>query len=123
MMLIGNLYKITSTDQKEGVINAILEIDKYNSIFKGHFPGQPVLPGAVMLQMIKEVLERSLNYQIRLKKADQIKFLGLIDPQIDNVLQLSLSYSHDDKDLLRVTASIVFKNNTSLKFKGTFIKL
>jgi 3-hydroxyacyl-[acyl-carrier-protein] dehydratase len=123
MMLIGNLYKIISRDQKEGVINVILEIDTHHSIFEGHFPGQPVLPGAIMLQMIKDVLESSLKYPIRLKKVDQIKFLGLIDPQINNLLQLSLSYNQDHSGFLSVIASLVFQNNTSLKFKGSFIKL
>jgi len=122
-MLIGNLYKIISKNEKKGAIDVILEIDKHHSIFEGHFPGQPVLPGAVMLQMIKEVLESLLNYAIRLKKADQIKFLGLIDPQINNVLKLSLSYNVDDSGLLNVIASLIFQNNTSLKFKGVFIKL
>lgn len=122
-MLIGNFYKITSKSEKEGAIDVILEVDKHHSIFEGHFPGQPVLPGAVMLQMIKEVLESSLHYSIRLKKADQIKFLGLIDPQIDSVLKLSLSYNIDDSGLLNVIASLVFQNNTSLKFKGAFFKL
>jgi 3-hydroxyacyl-[acyl-carrier-protein] dehydratase len=122
-MLIGNLYKIISKNEKKGAIDVILEIDKHHSIFEGHFPGQPVLPGAVMLQMIKEVLQNSLNCAMCLKKADQIKFLGLIDPQINNVLKLSLSYNQDDNDLLMVKANIVFKNNISLKFKGTFIKL
>lgn len=122
-MLIGDLYKINSTNLQDNEMVMILELNKDHKIFEGHFPGQPVLPGAVMLQMIKEVLEIGANRNIRLKKADQMKFLGLIDPQIDNVLQLSLSYNLDDNGLFNVIANIVFRGNISFKFKGTFVRL
>ncbi len=122
-MLKDNLYKIDSLSHQDGVLKAVLGIDKSHQVFEGHFPGQPVLPGAVMLQMVKEVLESSLGYTIRLKKADQIKFLGLIDPQIDNLLELELSYNQTDDNLLHVIASFVFHDVLSFKFKGTFVKL
>lgn len=122
-MLKDDLYKIASLNHKDGALGAMLNIDKSHQVFEGHFPGQPVLPGAVMLQMVKEVLESVLGYTIRLKKADQIKFLGLIDPQIDNLLKLELSYNQTADNLLHVIGSFVFNDAISFKFKGTFVKL
>ena len=79
-MLKDSLYKIITLNQVDGTIEAVLEIDKANKIFEGHFPGQPILPGACMLQMVKEILEFALNLNIRLKKAGQMKFIAMIDP-------------------------------------------
>ncbi len=120
-MLKDALFKITLSDHLEGVINATLELNKKNEIFTGHFPGEPVLPGACMLQMVKEVLENTLNTPLRLKKADQIKFLGIIDPGVNNILQLAITYRSSDNNNVSVTASLTAQKETYFKFSGTFI--
>ncbi len=122
-MLTDSLFKIRLSNHREGSIEATLELNKNNEIFFGHFPGQPVLPGACMLQMIKEVLESSLNISTRLKKADQIKFPFLIDPEINNILQLTIAYQSEDEKNVHVTANLIAKNDICFKFKGTFIAL
>src|ERR1700748_2388879 len=98
-MLSDELYTVASLQRVDGRINATLEINQRHGIFKGHFPGQPVLPGACMLQILKEITETALNKKIRLKKADQIKFLALIDPTVSNTLQLDISYTQTEDDL------------------------
>jgi 3-hydroxyacyl-[acyl-carrier-protein] dehydratase len=118
-MLKYSLYKILSKEQQEKNIHATLEINKNDAIFEGHFPGQPVLPGACMLQILKEVLESSLSVSLRMKKADQIKFPSPVDPSRNNILKLSLSYKEND-DSMDVNASFTCGENTCLKFKGSF---
>ncbi|HYM93874.1 MAG TPA: 3-hydroxyacyl-ACP dehydratase [Chitinophagaceae bacterium] len=120
-MLKDTLFNIILSDHQEGIINATLELNKRNKIFKGHFPGEPVLPGACMLQMVKEVLETTLNIPLRLKKADQIKFLGLIDPGINNILKLDITYRSADDNNVSVTASFTAQKEICFKFRGTFI--
>ena len=120
-MLKDALFKITLSHHQEGIINATLELNKKNEIFTGHFPGEPVLPGACMLQMVKEVLESTLNMPFTLKKADQIKFLDLIDPRINNILQLTIVYRSADDNNVSVTASLTAHKETCFKFRGTFI--
>lgn len=120
-MLKDTLFKIILSDHQNGVINATLELNKKNEIFTGHFPGEPLLPGACMLQMVKEVLESTLNMPIRLKKADQIKFLGIIDPGINNILQATITYRSADHNNVSVTASFTAQKEICFKFRGTFI--
>lgn len=122
-MLKDALYKITSLDHQDNTIKATLEINSDNEIFIGHFPSQPVLPGACMLQIVKEVLESTLNKSFRLKKADHIKFLKLIDPGVNNILQLTLSYRSVDNNNLDVTANLIAENDICFKFRGAFIAL
>ena len=117
-MLKDALFKIIQSDHQKGIITATLEIDKNNEIFAGHFPGQPVLPGACMLQMVKEVLESTLNITIRLKKAEQIRFPALINPGIDNILQLTIRYTAEEE--IRATGSLTALHEICFKFKATF---
>ncbi len=120
-MLKDDLYKITLSEHKDCIIKTTLELNKNSEIFIGHFPGQPVLPGACMLQMVKEILELALKIPVRLKKADQIKFLGLIDPRINNILQLIISYKSTDDNYLNITASLTDQKDICFKFRGSFI--
>ena len=122
-MLKNELYKINSIAHNEGLIEASLEINKNNELFKGHFPGHPVLPGACMLQIVKEVLEDSLNKSVKLKKADYIKFLLVVDPASSNILQIKLIYKMTDKNNITVTASLAAEKDICFKFHGLFIAL
>ena len=65
-MLAGDFFYIRSL-QAEGIsVVALLEINPLHKIFKGHFPGQPVVPGVCMLQMGREILEKALGQSTRL---------------------------------------------------------
>ena len=120
-MLNHSLYKIIASDHQDGIIHAALELNAGNEIFKGHFPDQPVLPGACMLQMVKEVLENATGASIRLQKADNLKFLSLIDPQQNSLLLLQVNYTIDES-LLRATASLMAEEVVCFKLQGVFVK-
>jgi len=119
-MLKGSLYKILSLEHRDNTIKAVIEIDKNSDIFSGHFPGQPVLPGACMLQIVKEILETALNKTLHLKKAGQIKFLGIVDPVVACTLKLELSYVVESSEM-KVTANMVSLEIVCFKFKGVFV--
>jgi 3-hydroxyacyl-[acyl-carrier-protein] dehydratase len=120
-MLNNTLYKITSLQNPNHTVSATIEINKEDEIFKGHFPGQPVLPGACMLQIVKDVLESVLNVSIQLKKAEQIKFLRIVNPVENPFLELTLSYNSIDNVLFNVTADLTAKKIICFKYRGTFI--
>ena len=120
-MLKDSLFHIISSDRQENVINAVLEMDNTNQIFEGHFHGQPVLPGACMVQLVKEVLEEHLNSMLKLEKADNLKFMSLIDPQKNNLLLLEINYAIDESQV-KATASLIAKDVVCFKFQGVFVK-
>lgn len=119
-MLSGDLYTIQSIQKEENAAKAVLTLNSKHGIFEGHFPGQPVLPGACQLQIVKEILQTILNAEIQLIKAHQIKFLSLIDPNKIGVLQMELKYNTTDSLELNVTASLSNDAVTCFKFNGTF---
>jgi len=121
-MLKDKLYSVVSVTGSEGKIIAGIHLNKDDELFKGHFPGQPVLPGACMLQILKEVLELALNKKIRLKKADQMKFLSVVNPAVNGILQLNIGYSINEEQVL-INAIMNSKSDTCFKFKGGFIYL
>lgn len=118
-MLKEPLFKILSTDHQQNVITSVLDIDQASEIFEGHFPNQPVVPGACMLQLIKEILVRTLAMPLRLAKADNIKFLTLVEPKDNQVLLLELTYNLIENDI-KVNANLTVGETVCMKFQGIF---
>jgi 3-hydroxyacyl-[acyl-carrier-protein] dehydratase len=117
-MLKKPLFKIASLTQTDGQIDAELQIDQQNEIFAGHFPDHPVVPGACMLQVVKEILADTLKADISLLRADNIKFLSLVEPSTGS-LQLNITYQQVDNGL-KVNASLLAGETACMKLQGFF---
>lgn len=121
-MLLDSLYTIISLDHTPGLIIADIELNEDHEIFQGHFPGQPILPGACMLQMIKEILQKEIFVSLQLKKAGVMKFLEMITPKENKLLQININYQQETEEIFRINAFIKSKEKLYFKFNGTFEK-
>jgi len=119
-MTTGNdIFKIESLEHTGGEIKAALTINPDSDIFKGHFPGQPVVPGACMLQIVKDVLEQALNMALILKKADNLKFINMIEPGSVSAVQLNIVYKIVG-ELVWLSAKISTGDVIYFKFQGSY---
>jgi 3-hydroxyacyl-[acyl-carrier-protein] dehydratase len=118
-MLKNNFYTILSLAHQDSSIKAALQLNAGHRIFAGHFPGQPVVPGACMLQIVREVLSHTLKSDPRLKKADNLKFIAPIDPLMTDELTLGINYKIIET-VLQVNAVICANSVTCFKMQATF---
>lgn len=116
----NDLFRTEIIAHADGVIKATIYINAGSEILKGHFPGQAVVPGACMLQCTKEVLESALNCCIRLKKADQLKFMTMIDPQNTASVKLEINYLLVE-GMISATARLSNTELVYFKFQGSFV--
>jgi len=119
---IDDLFIVDSLTHTDGVIKTELSINPGSSIFKGHFPGQPVVPGACILQIIKDILGSALKQPIQLKKAGNLKFIGIIDPIVAGSAQLEMNYKIVE-EIINITAKLSDGDRVCFKMSATFIKL
>lgn len=70
------------------MINDLLCVPSTHPALPGHFPGDPLVPGAVLLSMIIETTERWHEGKGRVKSLLAVKFLAPMRP--DKVVVLSL---------------------------------
>jgi 3-hydroxyacyl-[acyl-carrier-protein] dehydratase len=119
-MLTGSFCTISRYEHQENIIKAILFWNESHDIFKGHFPGQPVVPGVCMIQLIKELLEQTFQKPIWLVNGTNIKFLNFIDPRFHQEVEVSIKYQEGDNNQLNVSAGLS-KNETSFfKFNASY---
>ena len=119
-MLLNKLFFIDTLEKTEGLIRSDIHIDETHPIFEGHFPGQPVLPGVCMLEMLKEVIEFANASKYQLESASSVKFLTMFTPpQITRALfEIKPAALPDDK--LAVIATLKFEQQVFLKFSGIY---
>ena len=91
-MLINNLYTIQSITHSENEIQVAASLLTDHDIFKGHFPGHPVLPGVCMMEMVAEMTGDYLKNSFRIKGSPMIKFLRMIDPQRNPLIHFEIKY-------------------------------
>ena len=53
----------------------------------GHFPGNPIVPGVLILDEVIQAAEQWRG-QLRLKKVESVKFTSLLEPDRDFSIQL-----------------------------------
>ena len=120
-MLLNDFYTIeqwASSTTTAGEASAVLVLNPDHAIFAGHFPGEPVVPGACLLQIVEELLSHILETDYRLVNARQIKFLTPIDPRRHPRIEAVLQYTLDGP--FEVSAALSAAGTTFLKITGIF---
>ena len=121
-MLIEGLYTVTDFQRKEQEVKAIVQLNKDHEIFKGHFPENPVMPGVCMLQIIKELTEQAMGKSLLLTVASNIKFMAIINPNLNPNLSLLISIT-EDEGMVKIKNTSLFDETVALKLSATFKKV
>lgn len=87
-MLKTDFYTVHELQSTHESMSCSLVFNQAHSIFNGHFPGQPVVPGVCMIQIVRELLEQQFDMTLRLRSAAQVKFLRLITPADEPVVHI-----------------------------------
>ena len=95
-----------------------ISLNPEHEIYQGHFPGNPIVPGACQVRIITEILSEIEQREVQLKEADNIKFLAMINPHEHSALVVKLILKRPDDDFIHVTASISDGDQLFFKYKS-----
>lgn len=122
MELVPDFYQIAKFDSTDNKIEAQLNLNKDHAIYKGHFPGQPIVPGVMQLQMIKELVEKYLNLELLFSDVTFAKYLHLIDPNTSENLQFEIKFKNTVLPDIKIDAIISDSSILYTKVKGILNK-
>lgn len=107
MTLQNELYTLSQM-QRPSDTEAIAEITLLpeSLIYKAHFPGHPITPGACIVQMIKEQAQQWLGYPIEVTKVVNLKFLMVIDPSVTPQLQIRMKVKNADESSIHLLSEL-----------------
>lgn len=96
-----------------------IAISPEHPVFAGHFPGMPIVPGVMTMDIIKELVQKHLNQKLMLSSAKDIKFMTLIKPAENQILTFSIACMPIATDY-EVNVSVTEGEQICLKMKGIF---
>jgi 3-hydroxyacyl-[acyl-carrier-protein] dehydratase len=104
-MLLNSFFYVLEKTSSEGSVRARLSVNKDHPILQGHFPGQPVVPGVCMMQLVKELTEMDAERKLTITEAQNVKFLSVMDPLQVKEIEARIDY-HEEKENLSLQASL-----------------
>ncbi|MDR0756304.1 MAG: glycosyltransferase [Tannerella sp.] len=106
MKLIDDFFYIRQTHESESGFGYTIVLNKDHFIYRAHFPGNPITPGVCIIQLCKELMERRLERPLFVRRALNVKFLSVINPEVCDTLQVNFSKVSTAEDGCRITVSI-----------------
>lgn len=123
-MLLKDFYKIISLENTvDSKYKAVILINEEHDIFKGHFPGNPIMPGVCMMQIIKELTEQIIGSSLFMQSLSNVKFMALINPFQTPELLLELDVTTTEDDLVKVKNVSYFEETVALKLSSVYRKV
>ncbi len=97
-----------------------IKLNGSHPIYSGHFPGNPVTPGVVQMEIVKELLADHMNKEMKLLAMSNCKFLAVLSPDSNPVVAVNMSLSTLDDGNMRVTAQFVAEEQVFTKIQSVF---
>lgn len=120
-MLKDNFYTIVSQYGTDNSMEFTINLNDKHPIFDGHFPGNPVVPGVCMLQIITELTSLTAGLPLRLQKASQVKYLNILTPGIQPTVNVKIDRNAENP--LKVAASLFYGDMVFARLQGVMSKL
>lgn len=120
-MLLKDFYTINQFDTESENITAGISINPKHDVFKGHFPGNPIVPGVTMVQIVKELLGKKHDKALFLQKAVNIKFMNILNPETEPDVTVNITIKSIEDNVITAYSTITKEDKTYFKFSGKFV--
>ena len=123
-MVLKDFYKVLSEEKiNDSKYTITILVNEKHDVFKGHFPGNPIMPGVCMIQIIKELTEKITESTLMIQTLSNVKFMALINPEATPELRLELDIVTTEDDLVKVKNTTYFNDTIALKLSNVYKKL
>ena len=120
MILNDTFYTVTELTKGENAVDATIKLNASHAIFEGHFPNNPVTPGVVEMEIVKEILSLGLGKPLKMKTMSSCKFLAVLNPiNVENV-HVKISITEMDDAFVRISGQLADDTTSFLKIAATY---
>ncbi len=121
-MLQDALYTVEGSNREINGkrITALIRLNPDHAIFSGHYPGNPVLPGVCIIQILKELLVRHSGGPMVLKILESVKYYSVINPELNTLLRFDIQLGEMACEGTSFKASIYFESVVYCRVRGSF---
>lgn len=104
---------------RDGELEAVFVFPADLAVFSGHFPGRPIVPGVLEIELVRAALERFTGSPLRIVSVERAKFLREVKP--GERIDLLLGFTSEGA-LLRVKGKAAVGGKKAAQVELTFEK-
>ncbi len=116
-MYVFGLFDLIIIERQELEIHVSVTLNSSHALFNGHFPGNPVVPGVLLVQLATEAYGDAVGLSLKLSMVEQAKFLVPIYGKEDQILHLIITELEAIADEKRIDAKLSNQDQLCCKFK------
>ena len=120
MKLMNDFFEILKSSKSKNGFVTTIKLNSNHIVYTGHFPGHPVTPGVIQMQIVHELLENHLNRKLKLKNMSQCKFLKILNPNETTELDIHIEYENKG-EIITINASGKNESDIYFKFRSALI--
>ena len=120
MQFLDELLITQSIMETENGFTALLRCNPGHLIYQAHFPGNPITPGACLLQTASEVLQRKVGRPLYLKASKNVKYLNVLVPAEDKEVRFTFSNLAESETECKAQVTISDEAQVYTKMSLTF---
>jgi len=121
-MLLNDLYTVEQpVREKNGNgFSVLIRLNPFHEVFRGHFPGDPVLPGVCFIQILKEILKNQLEKDLVFDNFSTIKFFSIVNPGVNGLLHFDVELKSTGNGGTSFNSAAYFESVVYCRLKGDF---
>ena len=120
MQFLDNLLITQSITDTENGFTAVLRCNPEHLIYQAHFPGNPITPGACLLQTAGELLQHKLDRPLFLKSSKNVKYLNVLVPSEGKEVHFTFSNLVENETECKAQVVIADEASVYTKMSLTF---
>ncbi len=120
MNFLDNLFHIEFIEDSENGFTTKLRCNPEHLIYQAHFPGNPITPGACLLQTAGELLQRKMGKLLFMKSSKNVKYLNVLVPAADKEVRFVFTGLTESETECKTQVAIADENQVYTKMSLTF---
>ena len=120
MNFLDDLFITKSIMETDNGFEAVVEYNAEHPVYKAHFPGNPITPGACLLQTAVKLFQQKMGRPLYLKASKNIKYLSLVIPAEGKDVKFGYSRIEENETECKTQVVVADENTVYTKLSLTF---
>ncbi len=118
MSLKNTYYKVVEVcPADQGTVFRVALLPECD-IYRGHFPGHPVCPGACNIELIRECATQLVGKELFISAIKRCRFTAMLMPDTGALLDVTLNVTCRQDGSCAVKATIAGSDKTFVEYEG-----